>query len=54
MYVKEASRRKGIAASLISCLEENLRERGVNGSIYIGLSTKCLAQFIDDKVAGTF
>jgi ribosomal protein S18 acetylase RimI-like enzyme len=29
MYVKEAARRKGIASSLISCLEENLRERGV-------------------------
>ncbi|NHN34539.1 GNAT family N-acetyltransferase [Paenibacillus sp. S3N08] len=29
MYVKEAARRKGIAASLISCLEENLIARGV-------------------------
>jgi ribosomal protein S18 acetylase RimI-like enzyme len=29
LYVQQAARRKRIAASLISCLEENLRERGV-------------------------
>lgn len=29
LYVEEAARRKGIAASLISYLEQNLRERGV-------------------------
>jgi ribosomal protein S18 acetylase RimI-like enzyme len=29
LYVEEAARRKGIAVAIISCLEENLRERGV-------------------------
>ncbi len=29
LYVEEAARRKGIAIAIISCLEENLRERGV-------------------------
>ncbi|WP_268626094.1 GNAT family N-acetyltransferase [Paenibacillus alvei] len=29
LYVEEAARRKGIAISIISYLEENLRERGV-------------------------
>ncbi|AIQ58544.1 GNAT family N-acetyltransferase [Paenibacillus borealis] len=29
LYVEEAARRQGIAIALISCLEENLRKRGV-------------------------
>ncbi|WP_342422434.1 GNAT family N-acetyltransferase [Paenibacillus sp. FSL E2-0178] len=29
LYVEEAARRKGIAIAIISCLEENFRERGV-------------------------
>lgn len=29
MYVEETARRKGIATLLISCLEENLKNRGV-------------------------
>lgn len=29
LYVEEAARRKGIAIAIISCLEENLRTRGV-------------------------
>lgn len=29
LYIEESSRRKGLARSLISCLEENLRKRGV-------------------------
>ncbi|NIK80601.1 GNAT superfamily N-acetyltransferase [Paenibacillus castaneae] len=29
LYVEEAAQRKGIAIAIISCLEENLRERGV-------------------------
>jgi ribosomal protein S18 acetylase RimI-like enzyme len=29
LYVEEAARRKGIAIAIVSCLEENLRTRGV-------------------------
>lgn len=29
LYVEEAARRRGIAGAIISCLEENLRKRGV-------------------------
>nr|WP_235549223.1 GNAT family N-acetyltransferase [Paenibacillus sp. Root444D2] len=29
LYVEEVARRKGIAIAIITCLEENLRERGV-------------------------
>lgn len=29
LYVEEAARRKGIAAAILSCLEENLGKRGV-------------------------
>lgn len=48
LYVQEAARRKGVALTIIACLEENLQERGVKSiRILTGRKNTAAIQFYE-------
>jgi ribosomal protein S18 acetylase RimI-like enzyme len=50
MYVQEHARRKGLAAGMISLLEEGLRERGVRSvKLLTGLTNERAIQVYQDS-----